>query len=241
MRITKDSFLLNKPIAHRGLWGNGVTENSLSAYLKAAERGYPIEIDLYLSKDGELFSFHDKTLLRMTAEKGFIYDKTAAELKKLRLKGTDETIPTFDEVLRITEGKIPLLVEIKNQPDKTVVDKTVARLKSYRGEFAVQSFNPFYIARVKKLAPEFIRGILATDDENDLKKENPVTRFVIKNMPLNGFIKPDFISYHYSGVPLPRKKTKDKAVLCWTVTSQKIYDGIKPFCDNIIFEEFIPE
>ena len=241
MRITKDSFLLNKPIAHRGLWGNGVTENSLSAYEKAADLGYPIEIDLYLSADGELFSFHDRTLERMTGEKGFIYDKTAAELKNLRLKGTNETIPTFDEVLNITEGKIPLLVEIKNQPNKSVVDKTVARLKNYRGEFAVQSFNPFYIARVKKLAPEFIRGILATDDENDLKNENPVTRFVIKNMPFNGFIKPDFISYHYSGVPLPRKKTKDKAVLCWTVTSQKIYDDIKPFCDNIIFENFIPE
>ena len=193
MRITKDSFLLNKPIAHRGLWGNGVTENSLSAYLKAAERGYPIEIDLYLSKDGELFSFHDKTLLRMTGEKGFIYDKTAAELKKLRLKGTDETIPTFDEVLRITEGKIPLLVEIKNQPDKTVVDKTVARLKSYRGEFAVQSFNPFYIARVKKLAPEFIRGILATDDENDLKK----TREWIDS--LGNAVKTEVLPYHTLG------------------------------------------
>lgn len=241
MRITKDSFLLNKPIAHRGLWGGNVTENSLSAYKNAADRGYPIEIDVYLSKDGELFSFHDKTLERMTGEKGFIYDKTAAELKNLKLLGTNETIPTLNEVLEITENKIPLLLEIKNQPDKTVVDKTVKRLKNYRGEFAVQSFNPFYIARVKKLAPEFIRGILATNDENDLKPENAVTRYVIKKMPFNGFIKPDFISYRYTGVPLPKRKTKDKAVLCWTVTSQKIYDEIKPFCDNIIFEEFILE
>ena len=81
MRIKKDNFLLTRPIAHRGLWGKGFTENSLSAYRNAAEKGYPIEIDLYLSTDGVLFSFHDKTLNRMTGESGYIYEKTAAELK----------------------------------------------------------------------------------------------------------------------------------------------------------------
>ena len=241
MRIKKDNFLLTRPIAHRGLWGEGFTENSLSAYRNAAEKGYPIEIDLYLSTDGVLFSFHDKTLNRMTGESGYIYEKTAAELKALRLNGTDETIPTFDEVLKIAEHKVPLLIEIKNQPDKTVVDKTVARLKEYKGEFAVQSFNPFFIKRVKKLAPDFIRGILGTNDPEDLKNEKPLTRFVIKNMPFNGSIRPDFISYNYKGYPLPERKTKGKARLCWTVTSQGVYERVKPFCDNVIFEGFIPE
>lgn len=241
MRIKKDNFLLTRPIAHRGLWGEGFTENSLSAYRNAAEKGYPIEIDLYLSTDGVLFSFHDKTLDRMTGESGYIYEKTAAELKALRLNGTDETIPTFDEVLKIAEHKVPLLIEIKNQPDKTVVDKTVARLKEYKGEFAVQSFNPFFIKRVKKLAPDFIRGILGTNDPEDLKNEKPLTRFVIKNMPFNGSIRPDFISYNYKGYPLPERKTKGKARLCWTVTSRGVYERVKPFCDNVIFEGFIPE
>ena len=106
--------MVTEPIAHRGLWGDGVAENSLSAYKKAAENGYPVEIDLYLSKDGELFSFHDKTLDRMTGESGYIYDKTAAELKSLKLVGSDEGIPTFDQVLSVAENKIPLLIEIKN-------------------------------------------------------------------------------------------------------------------------------
>lgn len=241
MRIKKDNFLLTRPIAHRGLWGEGFTENSLSAYRNAAENGYPIEIDLYLSTDGVLFSFHDKTLDRMTGESGYIYEKTAAELKALRLNGTDETIPTFNEVLDIAENKVPLLIEIKNQPDKTVVDKTIARLKKYSGEFAVQSFNPFFIKRVKKLAPDFIRGILGTNDPEDLKNEKPLTRFVIKNMPFNGSIRPDFISYNYKGYPLPARKTKGKTTLCWTVTSQEVYERVKPFCDNVIFEGFIPE
>lgn len=241
MKIKNDGFLLTKPIAHRGLWGDGVIENSVTAYKKAAEYGYPIEIDLYLSKDGILFSFHDKTLKRMTGEDGYIYDKTAEELKSLRLQDSDEHIPTFDEVLKIAENKVPLLIEIKNQPDKTVVDKTVERLKRYGGEFAIQSFNPLYINRVKKLAPEFIRGILATADEEELKNEKPLTRLIIKKMLLNFMIKPDFISYDYKGLPLKKRKTKNKAVLCWTVTSQKIYDKVKEYADNIIFENFIPE
>ncbi len=241
MRIKSNDFLLTRPIAHRGLWGEGVIENSITAYKRAAELDYPIEIDLYLSKDGELFSFHDATLKRMTGEDGFIYDRTAAELKNLRLQGTDERIPTFEEVLSIAENKSPLLIEIKDQPDKTVVDKTVERLKRYGGEFAIQSFNPFYINRVKKLAPNFIRGILATNNEVNLKGNAPLTRFVIKNMALNFLIKPDFISYEYTGLPLKKRKTANKAVLCWTVTSQKIYDDVKPYADNIIFEKFIPE
>lgn len=241
MRIDENCFLVTEPIAHRGLWGDGVAENSLSAYKKAAENGYPVEIDLYLSKDGELFSFHDKTLDRMTGESGYIYDKTAAELKSLKLVGSDEGIPTFDQVLSVAENKIPLLIEIKNQPDKSVVDKTVVRLKRYGGVFAIQSFNPLYIARVKKLAPEFLRGILATADEEELKNEKPLTRFIIKNTALNFLIKPDFISYDYKGLPLKKRRTKNKAVICWTVTSQEIYDKVKPFADNIIFENFIPE
>lgn len=238
MRINEKSFLKTKPIAHRGLWGDGIAENSLTAYENAAKKGYPIEIDLYLSADGTLFSFHDITLKRMTGADGFIYEKTAKELKELRLNGTEETIPTLDEVLSVAKGRSPLLIEIKDQPDKTVVDKTVERLKSYDGEFALQSFNPFFVNRVKKLAPEFIRGILATNNVADL---NPLKRFVIKNMALNFLIKPDFISYDHIGIPLKRSKIKNKTLLCWTVTSQKEYERVKPFTDNVIFENFIPE
>ena len=65
-RIDKDHWLITKPVAHRGLWGGSVLENSLTAYERAAQAGYPFEIDLYLSTDGVLYCFHDKTLDRMT-------------------------------------------------------------------------------------------------------------------------------------------------------------------------------
>ena len=83
MRIDNNSWLFNRPIAHRGLWGGHIIENSLPAYQNAINHGYPIEIDIYQSVDGELFSFHDKTLKRMTGADGFVYEKTLAELKAL--------------------------------------------------------------------------------------------------------------------------------------------------------------
>lgn len=241
MRIGKNHFLTSRPIAHRGLWGNGVVENSLTAYQNAVNDGYPIEIDLYQSKDGVLFSFHDSTLKRMTGTDGYIYEKTAEELKSLRLDGTEEQIPTFEEVLSTVNSKVPLLIEIKDQPNgKIVVDKIVARLKKYDGAFALQSFNPLYINRVKKIAPEFLRGILATGND-DLKDKSFITRFIVKNMALNFLIKPDFISYIYTHLPLKKSKTKNKAVLAWTVTSQEVYDKMKSIADNIIFEGFVPQ
>lgn len=237
MRISSDSWLINKPIAHRGLWGNDIIENSITAYKNAVQNGYPIEIDLYLSTDEVLFSFHDVKLKRMTGEEGFIYDKSSQEIKALRLSNTDEQIPTFDEVLAVCEGKTPILIEIKDQPNKKVVDKVIERLKDYKGEFAIQSFNPLYMKRVKKLAPNFIRGILSHQHE---KGHTAFKRYLVKHMPINFLIKPDFIAVNYKGVKMIKKKAKNKAVLVWTVTSNEIAQSIKNDCDNIIFEHFIP-
>ena len=125
MRLKEDSWLLTRHIAHRGLWGDGVPENSLTAYARAIEKGYAIEIDLYLSKDGVLFSIHDSKLLRLCGVDRFVFDMTAEEIKKLRISGTDEQIPTFDEVLELVDGKIPLLIEIKDQPSKLIVENIV--------------------------------------------------------------------------------------------------------------------
>ena len=238
MRLPPNHWLLTRPIAHRGLWSETICENSLSAYENAAKHGYPIEIDLYMTSDGEIVSFHDADLKRMTGADGKIYEKTFEELRRLSLGGGADKIPTLDEVLEISRGRSPLLIELKNQPDAGYVDKAVKKLKSYNGEFAVQSFNPLYINKVRKLAPDFIRGILATENA---RGEKAHVRYILKHMSLNFLIKPDFISYSYTGLPLKKRKTKKIPVIAWTVTDQKTADKIRPCCKNIIFENFIPE
>ena len=238
MRLNKEHWLLSKPIAHRGLWNESIVENSLCSYQNAIDNGYPIEIDLYSTTDGKLVSFHDSTLNRMTGVDGFIYDKSYEQLSQLNLGASTEKIPLFDQVLELCQNKTPLLIEIKNQPDKDIVKKVVERLKTYKGEFAIQSFNPLYINQVKKLAPEFIRGILGT---NDAKEESFINRFVVKNLAFNRLIKPDFISYSFEDLPLKKRKTKNKCLITWTVTTEEDYLKVKGKVDNVIFEKFVPQ
>ena len=237
MRIDQNHWLKTTPIAHRGLWGEGIIENSLSAYKNAVEKGYAIEIDLYTSTDGVLFSFHDLSLKRMTGVDGNITDFDSEYLNSLRLNGTDEKIPTFREVLYAVNGKVPLLIEIKNQKDEFIVERILDELDEYQGEFAIQSFNPFYINKVKKIAPFVIRGVLGTAKADG---EKWFTKVVLKRLCLNFLVKPDFVSYQHCFLPLPKRKTRKKAVLAWTVKSQQDYDKAKDKCDNIIFEHFIP-
>lgn len=238
MRLSKDSWLLNMPIAHRGLWGKDIIENSLPAYENAIKNNFAIEIDLYSSTDGEIYVFHDDSLTRMTGTNGFIYEKTSKELSKLKLANSEHTIPTFEQVLRLVNGRVPLLIELKNQPDKSYIDKVINRLKFYKGEFAIQSFDPFYINRVKKLAPDFIRGILGT---KTFSKHLPfIKRIIVKNLTLNFLIKPDFISYSYEDLPLKKSKTKNIPLITWTITCKSDYQKIKPLVNNIIFENFLP-
>lgn len=236
MRFDNNFWLFTKPIAHRGLWGKEIVENSLSAYKNAVKNAYPIEIDLYSSIDGEIFSFHDDSLKRMTNSDGFIYQKTAKELSNLKLIGCDQTIPTFNEVLELVDGKVPILIELKDQPNKNYVKTVVERLKSYKGQFAIQSFNPLLINKVKKLAPEFCRGILGTTKYS--KHLPKIKRHIVRKMSLNFLVKPDFISYSFEDLPI--KNNKNIPLITWTITSQKDYEKVKAFAKNVIFENFIP-
>ena len=89
------AWLTSTPIAHRGLHETaaGAPENSLAAFARAAEAGYPIELDVQISRDGAAVVFHDDTLERMTGNKGKVSRRSAAELTQLSLLGSDQGIP----------------------------------------------------------------------------------------------------------------------------------------------------
>ncbi len=239
MRIDKNSWLITKPIAHRGLWNETLPENSFPAYENAIKHSFAIEIDVFKTTDGKLVCFHDNDLKRMTNADGKIWDFDYKTLSSLSLLDSNEKIPLFLDVLKLCENKTPLLIEIKNQPDKSVVDDVVSALKNYKGEFAVQSFNPLYLRKIKRLAPSFIRGVLGTASKGgDASK---MKKFLVKHMALNFLVKPDFISYDFIAYPLKERKVKRKVKLAWTITSEDEYKTVKPFVDNIIFEKFIPK
>jgi alpha-L-fucosidase len=117
--------------SHRGAHQN-YPENSLAAYREAIRIGVDIlETDVRATKDGVLVIMHDKTVDRTTNGKGNVSDLTFAELRELRLlhQGsiTEEVIPTLEEVLQLTKGKIMLDIDYK--ADKTYISQTTEAIK----------------------------------------------------------------------------------------------------------------
>ena len=117
------SVLRGVHYAHRGLHDNqtDAPENSLKAFQLAVEAGYGIEMDVQLSKDEVPVVFHDETLKRMCGTEGKVWEYTLEELQKMKLADSDETIPTFQEVLELVGGKVPLIVEYKLDVPSTEV------------------------------------------------------------------------------------------------------------------------
>lgn len=235
----KKSWLFSRPIAHRGLHGIDAPENSLAAFGKAIEAGFPIEIDVRPIDDGTVVVFHDDKLTRMTDLDGYVCNMTKSDLEKVRLRNSDERIPTFKEVLEFVDGRTPLLIEIKNDSTVGQLERdTLELLSSYKGEYAVQSFNPYSMEFFKKTAPQIPRGQLSCFfDKKDL---GFFKRFVLKRLKMNKVSSPDFISYNHANLP-NKYVTKTKLpTLAWTVRSNAEMEKCLPYCDNIIFENFIP-
>ena len=183
--------------AHRGFHGDGAEENSVTAFERAIEKGYGIEIDVRFSKDGELMVFHDETLKRVCGIDKRVVDLTLAELKEIKLGSTEDTIPTFREVLDLVNGRTPLLIEIKqDKGEGDVASATAEALKDYKGEFLIQSFNPLAVATFKKKLPKAVRGILSDNFFRE-KERRTTLYFALKNLLLNFLCRPDFISFNH--------------------------------------------
>lgn len=151
--------------AHRGLSSQTAPENSLAAFRSAMDAGFGIELDVRLSKDRVPVVFHDRTLKRMCSVPKKVSELTIAELKKLRLKDTDEQIPTLAETLEFVGGRVPLLIETK-LPKRHLWFHTLERrmipvLAGYNGEFLLQSFNRHSMRFLKRKLPDIPCGILS--------------------------------------------------------------------------------
>ena len=158
--------------AHRGgalRW----PENSRLAFRNAIALGVDfLELDVHLSRDGELVVIHDPTLDRTTTGTGAVQDRTLAELRALRLKDkdeklTEETIPTLNEVLALpAPSTLRFLVEIKVDGQRArypeIEEKVLATLERHRvtPRAIVMAFEPETVRRIRQLKPEVTAGAL---------------------------------------------------------------------------------
>ncbi|MDE7395805.1 MAG: glycerophosphodiester phosphodiesterase, partial [Clostridiales bacterium] len=234
------SWLIKKPIAHRGLSDEENPENSLAAFSRAIEKGFPIELDVRLIDDGTVVVFHDETLGRMTEHDGYVSTLKADDLKELRLKKSDECIPTLEQTLSLVNGQVPLLIEIKGTGKIGALEnKTISLLKAYSGEYAIQSFDPYSLAYFKEHEPDIMRGQLSAA----FGKKSGIPFFkrkALSQLKVTNISAPHFISYCFSDLPNKYVAKKGLFTLAWTIRSNADYEQVKEHCDNIIFERFLP-
>ena len=236
-------FLQQVFYAHRGLFDNegDAPENSLAAFQKAIDAGYGMELDIQLTKDDKLVVFHDATLKRMCGMEGKVWEYTLEELQKMKLAKSEETIPSFEDVLKLVNGRAPLIVEYK-------MDRPLAKacaigneiLKKYPGVYCVESFHPFALMWYRKHCPEVMRGQLSGNlakETTDWKKKIYYT--LVTYLLTNLLTRPDFIAYdHRYADNVSRRICKWLGAMsvAYTIKSVERYEKVKEDFDLFIFD-----
>ncbi len=240
--ISLDHWLRTRPIAHRGLHdiSEGRPENTLAAFEQACNKGFPIELDVRITLDGQAIVFHDFSLKRLTGINKWVSNVSANTLTKIKILDTEERIPLLSEVLELVNGRVPILIEIKRNLLPGIFENAVIKsLREYKGKFAILSFNPIALRYIHNRAPEYISGINIGRVEKLFLHTNLFNRFI------NNVSFPHFISYSMNGgVPYYSAsfyRSMDLPILAWTVSSKEDEVRARGFADNIIFEKFIPE
>ena len=229
--------------AHRGLYEENQTvpENSLTAFKRAVEWGYGIELDVQLSRDGFAVVFHDDDLLRACGDGRRVNDVDWNELKSMRLFGTRKTIPLFRDVLELVGGRVPMIVELKSGPRNHELCRSVyAILKDYEGDACIESFDPRIVAWFRRHDPARIRGQLA--QPASFYKEDGMSAFgstVLGNTLLNAAARPHFIAYRIGEKPAPVRLAESMGAARFGWTSQE--SGDAEGFDAVIFEFYRPE
>lgn len=245
-------ILRGTAVAHRGLYDAeaGIPENSMPAYRRAIAAGYPIELDIHVTLDGQLVVFHDHNPERICGVPGRIERMTLAELRALHLGGTDLVMPTLEEVLELVDGQVPLLIEFKCEDFHTCrrLCRTADRvLSQYEGIYLVQSFFPFVSAWYRFHRPEVCRGQLASSYWGcpDRDKHSRLILTMSGALLFNVFGRPDFISYD---IGFPRawgrylcRRLFHAGTAGWTIRSQEALEHEQRRNGMCIFEGFLPK
>ena len=241
---------LTRPIAHRGLHGPGAPENSAAAFQAAIAGGHAIELDVQPAADGTPLVFHDETLERMTGVPGPVSGLSAAQAARLRLAGTQEGIPALADVLELVAGRVPLLIEIKDQdgalgPQMGDLPRAVAGLlEGYGGAVAVMSFNPHAAAMLARAAPAIPVGLtscaFAQDDWPDVAPQRRARLARLADFDGAGAC---FVSHHHLDLDNPALaalRARGVPVLCWTIRSAEEERAARRGAANITYEGYAP-
>lgn len=230
--------------AHRGLHDRekGVPENSLLAFGLAVRGGFGMELDVQLTRDGQVVVHHDRSIARTCGLERNIDEMTWEELSGYRLFGTEEGVPLFSQVLEEVGGRTPLIVELKSYVrQEELCQKTMALLEAYPGLYCVESFDPRIVRWFRQNRPQVVRGQLMCRQADAL---GPVKDFFARNLFTNFYTRPHFEAYDFHG----RRNVSLRAArrlygmqeVSWTLRSFEEYKAAKAEGCLCIFEKFLP-
>lgn len=164
---------MTKIFAHRGASGYA-PENTVKAFLMAAEQGADgIELDVQLTKDGEVVVIHDESLDRVTGIHGYVRDYTLEELKTFSFHNKMEAykgiqIPTLKEVLESVKPLgLAVNIELKTgifwYPQIEEKTAEIVRKAGMEERVIYSSFNHYSVQKIKEIQPEAETAYLYSD------------------------------------------------------------------------------
>lgn len=231
--------------AHRGLYtaNQAVPENSLPAFCRAADAGYGIELDVQLTRDGEVVVFHDGLLDRMCGQGlGKLEAHTLQELSHFSLAGTSEHIPLFADVLKAVNGRVPLIVEVKTTARYAeLCEKALTLLRQAGGAFCMESFDVRAVRWMKKNAKDVLRGQLSCR-MRELKSMPAPAAFFLSRLLCNFLGRPQFIAYGVQKAPFLARLAQSMAMtVVWTAHESDDTLFLEESNDAVIFEHYLPK
>lgn len=240
--VATPSWLVDVPLAHRGLHGDGVPENSLTAFRRAAEAGYGVELDVHVTVDDEPVIVHDAGLVGMTGVDRRIGELTVEEVERLRLLDTEEGIPRLSDALEALRD-VPVMVELKSSRLRAgaLERRVAALLDEHVGPVCVASFNPVTLRWFRRNRPDLARVLTATDQAIP-GLPGPLARRManLRDLPS---VAPVAVSYDVLGLPHPAVsewRAQGGVVVTWTVVDDATWGTARRYADNLIFEHIRP-
>ena len=237
------SWLLTRPIAHRGLFDAEHPENSMAAFRNAVSRGIPFEMDVQLAEDGLLVVVHDRDLRRLTGSQIATSQVDRSKLRYLRIGASDEPIPLLRDVLDEVNDRVPILVDVRRWTvgvSSQLEREVVAAIRGYTGPLAVQSFDPLTVLRFRRL----IRTHPVGQVSGRLESAGRITRFFGRAMAANLLSRPDFVNIELKALPSRYvdfwRDQLDIPVIAWTVESAEDEDRARRLASNFLFDSYLP-
>ena len=208
-------------IGHRGARAYE-PENTLRSFRKALELGVnAVELDVRMTKDGEIVVIHDAEVDRTTNGTGLVSTLTLKEIKGLKTE-KDETIPTLEEALDFLDKKVKVLIELKETALEAKVLKIVQKGK-LESNVVIVSFLEDALRNVKQLDEKVETGLIYVKHKNPVKAAIDLKASYL--LPLYRFTHTaDVQKAHQNGL----------RVIVWTINKpEEVADYVKKGVDGI--------